>query len=108
MVNLRLVVAASVQTKSSMIGPAVLTDPPRSVEDLLAGWSVVQTGPRRVAVADTSVGRVPVHAREGVVVSLPAANASRPPGAGHVAFGFGPHRTGRGAERPVPAPPSHP
>lgn len=94
-VNLRLVVAASVQTTSSMIGLAVLsrlTDPSRSVDDLLADWSVVQTGPRRVAVADTSIGGVPVRAGEGVVVSLPAANASRPPGAGHVAFGFGPHQ----------------
>ncbi|GAA3685945.1 hypothetical protein GCM10022267_85910 [Lentzea roselyniae] len=90
-VNLRLVVAASVQTTSSMIGPAVLTDPSRSVEDLLARLERGANGPAPSGGC-RHVYRWRAGVRDGVVVSLPAANASRPPGGGHVAFGFGPYQ----------------
>jgi cytochrome P450 len=121
--NLRLIVAASLQTTSSMVALGLLgllehadtrrlvADPgalETAVEEVLRHWSVVQTGPRRVAVADTVVGGRPVRAGEGVICSLPAAN--RDPdglhrsadslagidveraGRRHVAFGYGPHQ----------------
>lgn len=88
--NVRLILAASLQTVSSMIalgthhfvgqsvrfaaaGPEEAMRAPET-EELLRYWSVVQAGPRRVATAATVVGATSIAAGEGVIVSLPAAN----------------------------------
>jgi cytochrome P450 len=88
--NVRLVVAASLQTVSSMIALGAM-DLVRTnhrfaltgadqvmraaeTEELLRYWSVVHAGPRRVATAPTRVGDTAVAAGDGVIISLPAVN----------------------------------
>lgn len=121
--DVRLILAASVQTTSSMIGLtalSVLRREPQQwyfqsdsdclaavVEEALRYWSVVQTGPRRVAREPVQVGGRFLDAGDGVIVSLPAANRdpeafdgdaemvglyTDAPRRRHLAFGYGPHQ----------------
>jgi cytochrome P450 monooxygenase len=121
--DIRLILAASVQTTSSMISLSALSllrrDPRQRdfladpehlaavVEEALRYWSVVQTGPRRVAREPVHVGDLRLKAGDGAIVSLPAANRDpaafdgdpetvdldlRCPRRRHLAFGYGPHQ----------------
>ena len=121
--DVRLILAASVQTTSSMIGLTALSmlrleprqrnllaEPDRLaavVEEALRYWSVVQTGPRRVAREPVRVGDRLLGAGDGAIVSLPAANRDPEafdgdvetmdlemdaPRRRHLAFGYGPHQ----------------
>jgi cytochrome P450 len=121
--DVRLILAAGVQTTSSMIGLTALSildreprrrgplsDPDRLaavVEEALRYWSVVQTGPRRVAREPVRVGGRSLAAGVGAIVCLPAANRDREafegevetanldmpaPRRRHLAFGYGPHQ----------------
>jgi len=116
-----LLVAAGHDTTAGAIGLGALTlvqnhalrerlrrEPelwPNAVDELLRLHSIVRGGPRRLATEDVEVGGVMIRAGEGVVASIWAANhdeaafpspgdviVDRPNGAGHVAFGFGPHQ----------------
>lgn len=77
-----------------------------AVEEQMRYWSIVQIDPRRIAVEDVALEGQTVHAGEGVIVSLQAANRD-PRYYGktgdpeifdvnrekcrHLGFGFGPH-----------------
>lgn len=86
---------------------ALAADPakiPDAVEELLRWFSIVDSGPTRVAIADTEIGGVQIRAGEGVVALTGTAN--RDPGVfdepdtldvergarHHLAFGFGAHQ----------------
>ena len=86
---------------------ALLADPaltPGAVEELLRHLTIVHTGQARLATDDVEIGGVTIAAGEGVIALLPTANADPAvfpdpgelrldrAGAGHVAFGFGPHQ----------------
>jgi hypothetical protein len=74
------------------------------VEELLRYLTIIQSGLRRVALADIEIGDQTIHAGDGVVIAIDAGNRDgqafadperldldRDPG-GHMAFGFGVHQ----------------
>ncbi|MBT2382080.1 cytochrome P450 [Streptomyces sp. ISL-11] len=116
-----LLLIAGHDTTANMIGLSALSlmddpelsgtlrrDPsllPGAVEELLRFHSIIRNGPRRVALEDVEVGGQVIRAREGVIVSVPAANRDedvfedpdrfdirRPGGRHHLAFGWGVHQ----------------
>jgi cytochrome P450 monooxygenase len=108
--NLRVLLAAGLQTTSSMIGLGTwdllqgtyarcgTADVLRRAdcEDLLRRWSAVHGGPRRVSLSEATVGGQLLLPGNGAIVSLPAANREAldqdASGSTHLAFGFGPHQ----------------
>jgi cytochrome P450 len=116
-----LVIGAGHETTANMIGLGVLallrepgqrdillSDPGKhagtATEEMMRYWSMVQTEPRRVCLADTEIGGVVIRAGEGVICNLPAANRDPEVFAApeqldltraerkHMGFGFGIHQ----------------
>jgi cytochrome P450 len=115
----RLLLLAGHLTTANMIGLGVIlllrhpeamaelrADPPaaaNTVEEVLRHQTLIQGGLRRVAVEDVEVGGQLIHAGEGVVVLISAANRDAAIGRGdefdaqrgvrhHLAFGYGFHQ----------------